>query len=264
MKKRLTVTIFDSKALKFEHPDIKKIEKNISNKEKITRKHSENKEPEIKLFGFLIKNQRRNSLTALNPMDELIELISKDLKSAQNKNYKEDIYLANSLIENSKDNFINGRKIKLVEIIFYILKKNQKSENDILILKLYFLKMEKLVSLLLPLKINISDMLVKLVCQIKCEKRNKDTILFKSGDIGEKLYILLKGKVGILLTKEKNIECTPLEFIKYLILLHLYQENSLLYESINKNKAIINIEEKGIMCMLHIFKFYYFLNLYLL
>ena len=138
MQKRLTVTIFDSKALKFEHPDIKKIEKNISNKELIPKKDSENKNPEIKLFGFL-KNQRRNSLTTLNPMDELIEIISKDLKSIQNKNYNEDIYLANSLIENSKDNFINGRKIKLVEIIFYILKKNQKSENDILILKLYFI-----------------------------------------------------------------------------------------------------------------------------
>ena len=259
MQKRLTVTIFDSKALKFEHPEIKKIEKNITNKEIIPRKDSENKDHEIKLFGFL-KNQRRNSLTTLNPMDELIEIISKDLKSIQNKNYNEDIYLANSLIENSKDNFINGRKIKLVEIIFYILKKNQKSENDKFILKLYFLKFEKLMSLLLPLKVNLNDMLVKLVCQIKCEKRSKNTILFKSGDIGEKLYILLKGNVGILITKEKNIECTPLEFIKYLILLHLYQENTLLYESINKNKAIINFDEKRIICMLHIFKFYYFLK----
>ena len=255
MDKRLTITIPNSKVLKFDSPDIK----NILNSEKKVKKNSESKESPLKFISFL-KQQRRNSVTTLNPIDEVIEGISKDLKMAQSNDYKEDIFLANFLIEKAKYNFINGRKIKLVEIIFHILKKNQKNDNEILILKLYFLKMEKLVSLLLPLKINISDMLVKLVCQIKCEKKNKNTILFKYGDIGEKLYILLKGNVGILITKEKNIECTPLEFIKYLILLHLYQEESLLYETISKNKHIINIEEKQIICLLHIFKFYYFLQ----
>ena len=140
------------------------------------------------------------------------------------------------------------------------MKKNQKNLNEVLILKLYFLKLEKLISLLLPLKINISDMLLKLVCQIKSEKIKKDVVLFKFGDIGERLYILLKGIVGILITKEKIIECTPLEFVKYLILLHLYQEESLLFEIIIKNKNVINIEEKGFYCMMHIFKFYYFLK----
>ena len=238
MDKRLTITIPNSKVLKFDSPEIK----NILNSEKKVKKNSEIKESPLRFISFL-KQQRRNSVTTLNPIDEVIEGISKDLKMAQSNDYKEDIFLANFLIEKAKYNFINGRKIKLVEIIFHILKKNQKNDNEILILKLYFLKMEKLVSLLLPLKINISDMLVKLVCQIKCEKKNKNTILFKYGDIGEKLYILLKGNVGILITKEKNIECTPLEFIKYLILLHLYQEESLLYETISKNKHIINIEE---------------------
>ena len=260
MQKRLTVTLTDSKSIKFDHPEIKNIEKNINpNNDKNNKKISEKKETPFKLIGFL-KQQKRNSLTVINPFDELIEAISKDLKLVKTKDYNDDVFLANCLFEQANDNFINGRKVKLVELVYHILKKNQKNENEVLILKLYFIKMEKLISLLVPLKINISDMLAKLVCQIKCEKRNKNTILFKAGDTGEKLYMLLKGTVGILIKKEKIIECTPLEFVKYLILLHLYQEEALLNETIIRNKNIINIEEKGIITLLSIFKFYYFLK----
>lgn len=213
------------------------------------------------LLDLIKKEQRRNSLSQeVDPMDELVEEITKDLKLVQTNDYREDLALANLLIEKTNNNYINGKKIKLVELIFHILKKQLKNENEILMLKLYFLKLEKLVSLLIPLKINISDMLAKLVCQIKSEKRNKNSILFKAGDIGEKLYILLKGSVGILIKKEKKVECTPLEYLKYLIVLYLYQEDTLLFEIIMKNTSIVNIEERAFLTLLHIFKFFYFLK----
>ena len=259
MQKRLSVAIPNTRTLKFENLDINNNEKNLLNTVKKNKNPPANKKHSFKLISFL-KQQRRSSFNTINPIDEIIEVISKDLKNLQSKDYKEDQFLANFLIEKANDNFVNGKKIKLVEIIFHILKKNIKNINEIFILKLYFLKMQKLVSLLLPLKINISDMLLKLVCQIKCEKKKKHSILFKYGDIGEKLYILLKGSVGILITKEKTIECTPIEFLKYLILLYLYQEPTLLSDTIEKNNLIINIEEKQLLCLLHIFKFYYFLK----
>jgi hypothetical protein len=227
-------------------------------------KDNKNEPPKTSPFSLLDlikKEQRRKSITQLvEPMDELVEEITKDLKLVQTNDYREDLALSNLLIEKTNNNYINGKKIKLVELIFHILKKQLKNENEILMLKLYFLKMEKLVSLLIPLKINISDMLVKLVCQIKSEKSNKNSILFKAGDIGEKLYILLKGSVGILIKKEKNVECTPLEYVKYLIVLYLYQEETLLFEIMMKNNTIINIEERAFLTLLHIFKFYYFLK----
>ena len=259
MQKRLSVAIPDQRALKFEHLDINNNEKNLLNTVKKNKTQSDNKKHSFRLINYL-KQQRRTSFNTVNPIDEIIEVISKELNNLQTKEYKEDQILANFLIEKVNDTSINEKKIKLVEIIFYILKKNIKNINEIFILKLYFLKMQKLVSLLLPLKINISDMLIKLVCQIKCQKTKKNLILFKYGDIGEKLYILLKGSVGVLITKEKTIECTPLEFLKYLILLHLYQEVTLLNDTIDKNKLIINVEEKQLLCLLHIFKFYYFLK----
>ena len=224
-------------------------------------KKEQSKASPFSLLDLIKEEQKRNSLSQeVDPMDELVEVITNDLKLVQTNDYSEDLALANLLIEKTNNNYINGKKIKLVELIFHILKKQLKNENEILMLKLYFLKLEKLVSLLVPLKINISDMLAKLVCQIKSEKRNKNSILFKAGDIGEKLYILLKGSVGILIKKEKSIECTPLEYVKYLIVLYLYQEETLLFEIMMKNNTIINIEERAFLTLLHIFKFFYFLK----
>jgi CRP-like cAMP-binding protein len=262
MRKRLTLNVSDSKSIRFDHPDLKNIGRSINH---VTEKNSSkqltgNKDPTFRLIGYIKKQTRRSSVRIINPFDELIDIIIKELNLISTKDHKDDTILANFLFEKVNDNYINGRKVKLVELIFHLLKKNQKNDNEILILKLYFTKMEKLVSLLIPLKINISDMLSKLVCQIKCEKRAKNTILFKAGDTGEKLYMLLKGNVGILIKKEKNIECTPLEYIKLLILLYLYQEEALLIEIICKNKNTINIEENGIICLLNIFKIYYFLR----
>ena len=244
MEKILSNSIFNSKN-KFE---VLKKSTSIATSELNKNNDKDNKieAPKTSPFSLLDlikKEQRRNSLSQeVDPMDELVEEITKDLKLVQTNDYREDLALANLLIEKTNNNYINGKKIKLVELIFHILKKQLKNENEILMLKLYFLKLEKLVSLLIPLKINISDMLTKLVCQIKSEKRNKNSILFKAGDIGEKLYILLKGSVGILIKKEKKVECTPFEYLKYLIVLYLYQEDTLLFEIIMKNTSIVNIE----------------------
>ena len=253
MKRRLSKIILSSKSIKYEHLSSKNLSNNKDNKKESDNSYS------IKLLAFF-KRQKNNTITPINPLDELTEEIVKNLKLTQTNDPKLEYFNANSLIEKASNNYKNGKIIKLVELIFHILKKCQKSDNEILILKLYFLKMDKLISLLSPLKIDISDMLGKLVCQIKTEKKNKDTILFRAGDIGEKLYILMKGNISVLIKKEINIECTKLDFLKYLILLHLYQEDNLLYEIIMKNNSIVNIEEKGFMTLLLIFKFYYFLK----
>jgi len=48
----------------------------------------------------------------------------------------------------------NKNKVKLIEIIKYLLEKQQKSERDILIIKTFILKIEKLVSILEKFKYN--------------------------------------------------------------------------------------------------------------
>ena len=137
------------------------------------------------------------------------------------------------------------------------MKKRQKSDTEKEILKYYFLSIEKLVSLLLPLEINVNDIIKQLSLQINFEKKMKNNILWKEGDQGEKMYIILKGNVGVLPQKESEGECTKLEYIKYLIILYLYQENSLISKIISENINNINITENNFFALLSIFKFYH-------
>lgn len=225
--------------------------------------HPNKYESPFKIFALLKKQKeqkKKEEQEGENPLDILILNLTTDIKTLRTVDYSDEKNIDKIFSQKEKLCKLNNRKIAFEEVIEHALKKTKKSENDILILKLYFMHMEKFISLLLPLKVNLNDILIKLLYKMKCDKRNKDTILFRAGDIGQKLYILIKGHVGILIKKDKNIECTPFEFIKYLIVLHLFQEDILMNEIIAKNKNIINIEEETIVNLLQIFKIFFFLK----
>ena len=192
----------------------------------------------FKLFSMLKqqKMKEKEALNEKNPIDELIDKLSQDLKILKTIDYSDEKTIEKIFAEKEKECYVNKQKIDLVEVVFHALKKNKKNENDILVLRLFFMRMEKFIGLLIPLKVNINDILVKLFLNMKCEKKLKNNILFRIGDIGQKLYILLKGHVGIVIKKEKIIQCTPFEYLKYLIVLHLFQEDNIIWEIILKNK----------------------------
>ena len=222
------------------------------------------KQSPFKIFSILkqekMQKSKEDSNEDINPMDELIKNLTNDKKALKSIDYSDEKIIEKLFLEKEKQCIINRKKIAFVEVIYYALKKNKKTDNDLLILKLFFMNMEKFISLLLPLKVNLNDLLIRLMSKMKCEKKNKDSILFRAGDIGQKLYILLKGHVGVVIKKDKTIECTPFEFIKYLIVLHLFHEDYLMSEIIDKNKNIINIEEEKIINLFQIFKIFNFLK----
>ena len=236
-------------------------ENNKNQNKNITNKSNKTKSP-FQIFALLKQQKMKEKEVSydINPMDELILKLTRDLKLLKTRDIIDEKIIEKLFLEKEKQCIIKGQKILLVEVVFHSLKKNKKNENDLLILKLFFMRMEKFISLLLPLKVNISDLLVKLMHNMKCEKKLKDNILFRMGDIGQKLYILLKGVVSIVIKKEKIIQCTPFEYIKFLIILHLYQENNYLMEIILKNKNNINIEEEAISNFFLVFKIFYFLK----
>ena len=216
----------------------------------------------FKLFSMLKqqKMKEKEALNEKNPIDELIDKLSQDLKVLKTIDYSDEKTIEKIFAEKEKECYVNKQKIDLIEVVFHALKKNKKNENDILVLRLFFMRMEKFIGLLIPLKVNINDILVKLFYNMKCEKKLKNNILFRIGDIGQKLYILLKGHVGIVIKKEKIIQCTPFEYLKYLIVLHLFQEDNIIWEIILKNKNIKTLEEETISNFLQIFKVYNFLK----
>jgi hypothetical protein len=86
-------------------------------------------------------------------------------------------------------------------------------------------------------------------------KKPKNYIIWKEGDINDKLYIILKGTVRILHLKENDGECTKLEYLKYLIILYLYQEKCV-DRIISLNSKIMNMNNNTFLTLLSTFKFY--------
>ena len=71
---------------------------------------------------------------------------------------------------------------------------------------------------------------------------NRGEIVFKIGDVGDKFYFILKGKVNILKIKEiQNIYMSTMEYLNYCIFLIKSNENYLFQEVIQKNYNILQI-----------------------
>ena len=210
-------------------------------------------------LGDMARIRRKSTMgniEYLNPIDEEIEKIAYELNLSKRRNAEIDnnkllclveedtITIQNMIVEYNlfQKNYEN--KMTFFDMICFILKKNNKKIIENEILKIYFLRIEKLVILFKPLNLSLNYMMSKLVGHIKYEKISKDNILFKEGDRGDKFYIILKGEVGILIQKEKSINCTFIEFIKSLIILYLYQEKSLVIKLILNNRESLKFDER--------------------
>ena len=74
------------------------------------------------------------------------------------------------------------------------------------------------------------------------KKLNKGEILFKIGDIGDRFYFILNGKVNILKLKQLNdIYLTYVEYLQYLIFLIDSKEEYILYEVTKKNRKLLDV-----------------------
>lgn len=223
--------------------------------------------------GYLFPRRKStNNIEFLNPLEEEIKKISKEL-SRKKKTADFDNNKLLSLVEEDMQKIQNSineynlpldyeNKISVLDLICYILRKNTKKVIENEILKIYFIKNEKLVALFKPLNISLNDMFSKLVGHIKYEKKLKDNILFKEGDKGDKFYIILKGEVGILIQQEKIVSCSYMEFIKCLMILYLYQEKSLVNKMIMNNRDLLKFDERSFATYMDAFKYYNFYKEY--
>ena len=229
----------------------------------------------LKSRGNLVRRKSKMG-EYLNPFDEEIEKIAYELNLSKRRNSEIDnnkllclveedtITIQNMIVEYNlfQKNYEN--KMTFFDMICFILKKNNKKIIENEILKIYFLRIEKLVTLFKPLNLSLNYMMSKLVGHIKYEKKSKDNILFKEGDKGDKFYIILKGEVGILIQKEKSINCTFIEFIKSLIILYLFQEKSLVIKLILNNRESLKFDERCFLTLMDTFKFYHFFQEYII
>ena len=91
-------------------------------------------------------------------------------------------------------------------------------------------------------KMDMETLVVNCAKSLGYVKLEKGEVLFKIGDIGDKFYFILSGKINILKLKElKKIFMTNVEYLQYCMFLIDYKEDYILNEVFKKNKKTLDI-----------------------
>ena len=124
---------------------------------------------------------------------------------------------------------ISMSKIELtpinIQTIQFILSNKVRNQNMLIVLNALLSNM-KFVQIVTDLQ-DKERLISSLSSCLKLEKKPKGSILFKYGNKGTKLYIVLGGEISVLILKETEIELTFLNYIKYLFYLKIIKEEEL-------------------------------------
>jgi hypothetical protein len=163
-----------------------------------------------------------------NLMEEKISVITNDIKQK---------------ISEGKDiQKITLNEVKDIDsIIEYILSKNSRKANDILVLRQFLMSFSNLLEILsLNDKFNdTNDLIYKISASIKKEEIPKNEILFLNGQLGKTFYIILKGEVSILIPIQYCAKITCSQFYHYMNFLLDNKEYELIRLSFSSNEKIL-------------------------
>ena len=204
----------------------------------------------IKMNNNLIKNLNSSELPR-NLSDSKMKMPIKSKKYREEELRMEEIIdnlsneiTKNTLNENGEElsNVKFPKNVNLKEIIKYILEKEVRKKNYIILLRYYLTQFQSLLE-----TINLSNKLYeakeivnKIAMYLKREEIKKDKVIFYNGQIGKTFYIILEGEVSVLIPNEFNVEITPDKYLNYLKYLYKLNEYELLKLSYDSNKKIIN------------------------
>ena len=194
---------------------------NVSNVILVTRQKSNN-------INTNIINKRR--------IDDIIYFISDDIKQCQQLIKILGPHHKN--VEFLRDKVLNKLAENNYEIIQFILNKKKRTNEELIIIKTLLSTMKSL-----SLMININEpekILFSLSMYLKLESKSKDSILFRFGDKGTKFYILLSGRVSILILKETRVEMSFMRYFLHLLLLKMMKEKEMVKKTIIANNKLKN------------------------
>ena len=157
----------------------------------------------------------------------------------------------NSGKDDLKDSIDDKMNKDIYEINYEFLeallqKKTNFDKNKIINTMCHFIKNSKLIKKLeseaSERKSEMDNLIYNCVKNLGYVKLERGKILFKIGDIGDKFYFILQGKISVLKLKEvKNIYMTNVEYLKYCIFLINNKEDYILNEVFKKNKQYFDI-----------------------
>ena len=126
-------------------------------------------------------------------------------------------------------------------IIEFILNKNFRKANDIIIIRQFLISISSLSEILsLNDKFNdTSDLIYKISALLKKEEIPKNEILFLNGQLGKTFYLILQGEVSVLIPIEYSVKITCSQFYQYMEFLLDNKEYELIRLSFKSNERII-------------------------
>lgn len=117
--------------------------------------------------------------------------------------------------------------------------------DEIKMIKQYLIKLPSFLKFLdkVP-KNNQHDLLNNICTSLKHKPAFKNSILFKYGDKGENYYIILSGKVCIVIPKQEQIKLTREDYLRYLYRLKTLGEIEIFKNCMIHNSSIFHFNDK--------------------
>ena len=175
----------------------------------------------------------------------LNELFVKNKKNKENQ-IEEKINVIANYIKRKISEGKDIRKISLVEfsdidtIIEFILSKNWRKVNDLILLRQFLMSFSNLYEISLNDKFNNkNDLINKITASLKKEEIPKNEILFLSGQLGKIFFIIIRGEVAVLIPIQFSVKLTCSQFYQYMEFLLDNKEYELMRLSFESNEKML-------------------------
>ena len=175
----------------------------------------------------------------------LNELFVKNKKNKENQ-IEEKINVIANYIKRKISEGKDIRKISLVEfsdidtIIEFILSKNWRKVNDLILLRQFLMSFSNLYEISLNDKFNDkNDLINKITASLKKEEIPKNEILFLSGQLGKIFFIIIRGEVAVLIPIQFSVKLTCSQFYQYMEFLLDNKEYELMRLSFESNEKML-------------------------
>jgi CRP-like cAMP-binding protein len=135
---------------------------------------------------------------------------------------------------------------KLFNLVLYLMRKPMKNQYELHVIRLYLYTLPNFIGILSNrLFDDFNEILTRVAYYIQCECLDKDSVLFRVGDKGDKFYILLSGKLAILVAKDVRMRMDEQDYVKHLLKLKSVGENEILTKTIQVNRHIYPVDEEN-------------------
>ena len=129
---------------------------------------------------------------------------------------------------------------KMLKLLLHSFSKSFRNQDDILLIEHYLMTFPNLMKTIYQKKYfyDTSELLNKIAVYLRCETIEKNTLICRLGEIGDKFYLIFQGSVGILIPKEIKSKMDIEEYILHLNHLLQLKEFDLILRTISSNNHI--------------------------